>query len=140
MADHLLNIETQTRPTISIDGTSYEILTPDDLSIVDHHRFQKWGKRIDTLMAAPELDDDAAVELTSMLAKLTDRIMCDVPEDVRAKLTDTQRLRVAEVFTQPLRRKPKKRAVGKPKAASRSRGPRSSRDSKGSTAATPPDG
>ncbi len=140
MADTLLDLTTLTeRPAIAIDGERYEILSPDELSIVDSHRFQQWGLRLDVLMKQPELSDDDADELTGLVRKLSDRIMVGVPDDVRANLTEGQRLQVAEVFTQLPRAKTetRKKTTKKP---NRSTGAKRRRGSNGSTAATPPAG
>ena len=133
MADPLLDLQTLIeRPVITIDGKRYEILSPDELSIVDHQRFSHWGQRIDKLMKLPDLDDDAATELSTLVCKLTDRIMDGVPDDVRSSLTESQRLLVAEVFTGLPGRT---RAARKKKPARRT-GAKRARASNGSTAAT----
>ncbi len=137
MADTLLDLTTLTeRPIIAIDGATYEILTPDELCVYDSHRFQQWGQRLDALMRLPELGDEEADELSGLVCKLSDRIMVGIPDDVRAKLTEGQRLMVAEVFTEL----PRQKAAKPKRKPSRSIGARSRRGSSGSTAATPPTG
>ncbi len=137
MADTLLDLTTLTeRPVIAINRKRYEILSPDEMCIVDYHRFQQWGIRIDEMMKLAELGDDQADELSGLVRKLTDRIMVGVPDDVRAKLTESQRLLVAQVFTELSPQTTLKRK----KKASRSTGAKRQRGSNGSTAATPPAG
>ncbi|KKK65964.1 hypothetical protein LCGC14_2968830, partial [marine sediment metagenome] len=92
MAEHseptpLLDLKTLVeRPTIAIDGELYEILSPDELSIVDCHRFAAWGNRIDALMAKKALTKSEKKELGKILGDLSDKIMAGVPEALRAKL------------------------------------------------------
>ena len=141
MAEPLLKIETLIeRPVIEIDGTRYEILSPDELSIVDSMRFEQWGRRLSEVKAADLKIEDVG-EISDILRKLTDWIMVGVPEDVRGKITEAQRLLVADVFTRLFRRKETAAAKSvKPKKASRRIGAKSLRGSRDSTAATPPAG
>lgn len=99
MADNLLDLTTLIeQPTISIDGVQYEILHPDQLSIVDAHHLQSMALRIEKITKQPDIDDDGAADLSAMVIDLSDRIMIGVPPEIRAKLTEAQRLVVAEVF------------------------------------------
>ncbi len=101
------------RPKITIDGEPYEILSPDELTVVDHHRFAAWGKRIDKLMARDTLTKAQEKELGRVLGDLGDRIMVGVPEGLRGKLSDAQRMAVAEVFTRlPLQQRLERLAAG----------------------------
>ncbi len=140
MADPLLDIQTlAARPVIRIDGQLYEILSLDELSVVDSVRFQGWGKRLAALIAEPDLDDAQAEELVAALYHLTDRIMVGVPQKVRDELSDASRIAVAGVFMQvPRQDKPARKA--KAKKPSRSTGAKRPRDSNASTAAIPLDG
>ena len=135
MAEPLLDIKTLTeRPVITIDGTRFEILSLDELSIVDTQRFQAWGKRLSDLIAQPNLDDAEAIELVSALHQLTDRIMVGVPDDVKYRLSDASRIAVAEVF---MKRPGLAKLARKGKKRNQSTGAKSRRGSNGSTAATP---
>ncbi len=143
MAD-LLNIETLIeQPTISINGQRYRILHPDQLGILDFQRLATMAGRVSEFMAKPDIDDFDAAELSQIIADLTDRIMVDISEDVRALLTESQRLAVAEVFMM-LPMAQTRRPKAKPKAAKRKRkgsaGSKPRSDANGSTAATPPAG
>ena len=150
MAEHseptpLLDLKTLVeRPTIAIDGELYEILSPDELSIVDCHRFAAWGNRIDALMAKKALTKSEKKELGKILGDLSDKIMAGVPEALRAKLTDPQRMAVAEVFTRlPLQKRLARLGAGGTTAdgsQSRPTGASSSRGSSASTAADPAGG
>lgn len=139
----LLDLKTLVeRPTIAIDGELYEILSCDELSIVDCHRFAAWGNRIDALMAKKALTKSEKKELGKILGDLSDRIMVGVPEALCAKLTDSQRMAVAEVFTRlPLQRRLARLAAGGPKDGSQQpTGASSSPASNASTAASPAGG
>ena len=139
MADPLLDINTIIeRPAILVDGVRYEILSPDEAGLVDYHRFVAWGKTIDRLIGATDLDDGQINELMDAVYKLTDRIMVGVPPEVRERMTDEHRVSVAEVFT---------RLNGAPEAenppvkkANRKTGAKRSRASSVSTGATPDGG
>ena len=137
MAKPLLDLTTLTeRPAILIDGNRYEILSPDELSITDSARFQKWGQKLQEVQTG-DLEMENAGEISDILTKLTDWIMVDVPEDVRGKLSDAKRLLVAEVFTRLFRRQPTAKVA---KKQLRRTGAKSRRGSNASTAATPPAG
>ncbi len=149
MAEHseptpLLDLKTLVeRPTIAIDGELYEILSPDELSIVDCHRFAAWGNRIDALMAKKALTKSEKKELGKILGDLSDKIMAGVPEALRAKLTDPQRMAVAEVFTRlPLQKRLARLAAGgtKTDGSQHPTGASSSPASNASTAAGPTGG
>ena len=99
------------RPQIKIDGTLHEILSPDELTVIQTQRFAAWGRRIDELTAKDELDPAERGLLSQIVRNLSDEIMVGVPQEVRAKLSDAMRLQVAEVFTLlPLRAKLKRLA------------------------------
>lgn len=134
MADHLLNLETKARPTITIDGEAFPILTSDDLSLVDHHRFQSWGREIREMLAAPDLSEAGAEKLEAMLIETTDRVLAEVPPPVRDRLSAAQRIAVLEVFTQPLRETARPKAA---KKAAASRGSKPPAGASGSTAEPP---
>lgn len=96
----LLDISTLIeRPRIDIDGTMYEILSPDELSVIDSHRFASWGRRIDALNKADSEDPAAEAELDALVAKVARRICVGVPEDVFAKVPGKQRWAIIDVFT-----------------------------------------
>lgn len=106
MATPILDLSTLIeRPKIVIDGQHYEIMSPEELSVLDHHRLGAQGRRLDELMGLDRLDDNEERELSDLLGSISDFIMVDVPTDVRLKLTDAQRMEISEVFTAlPLRK------------------------------------
>lgn len=142
MNDPLIDISTVIeRPTVAIDGTRYEILSPDELSVLDSHRLAAWGRRYDALVAkdAPTPDEDQ--EMSDLVISMSKKIMVGVPEEVRAKLTDAMRQAVIEVFSVlPLGRRLGRLAGAVPATASRSIGARPSLGSSASTAGGPDGG
>lgn len=140
MAEPLLKIKTLIdRPVIEIDDARYEILSPDELSIVDSMRFEQWGRRLSEVRTDDFKIEDAG-EISEILRKLTDWIMVGVPDEVRGTLTEAQRIAVAEVFTTLSRRKTATARGAKPARANQRTGAKSRRGSSDSTAATPPAG
>ena len=103
MADDKPILELSTlieRPKITIDGKLYEILSPDELSIVTFQRFGYWAQRIGEIMGEGKIKPKLEAELSRLIVELTDRVMVDVPKEVRDKLGDSQRMQIAEVFIQ----------------------------------------
>ena len=95
MAENILEIRTLIeRPTILIDEKLYEILSPQELSIVDSQRFTLWGERMKALSA--DGDDDG---LEALITDIAGRIMVGVPAAVADKLSGVHKLAVVEVFT-----------------------------------------
>lgn len=134
MAKPLLEIETLIeRPTIIIDEESYEIRSPDELSVIDTHRLSSQGRRLDALMAKDKLSAVDKKQLSKLLTDISNFIMVGVPDDVGEKLSDTQRFEIAEVFTAlPLQRHLAKALA----AEAKSIGAKRPRGSRGSTAET----
>jgi hypothetical protein len=96
----LLDLDTLIeRPRIAIDGTAYDILSPAELSVIDSHRFARWGRRIDALERSDAEDEAAETELDALVAKVARRICVGVPEDVFAKVPGRQRRQIIDVFT-----------------------------------------
>ncbi len=144
MADNLLDLTTLIeQPTIKIDGVTHEIMHPDQLGILDFQRLSAMAVRLALLTGKPDIDDGEAAELVKIIEDLSDRIMVGVPADVRAKLTEVQRIAVAEVFMKipgvRNRTTRKERRATKTKA-SRSAGSKPRSDASGSTAEARSDG
>lgn len=94
----LLDLNTMiTRPVISIDGTRFELLSPDELSVLASHRLGVRGRRIELLSQSD--DDQDGEELDKLISEVVEEVLCDVPEEVFAKLTGTHRMAIADVFT-----------------------------------------
>lgn len=95
MGEPLLSLETLIeRPTIDIDGQRYEMLSPDELSVLDSHRFSKWAGRLEELQKAGE----ESPEMDEIADRIARKALIGVPEDVLEKLTGVHKIAVAEVF------------------------------------------
>lgn len=86
-----------TRPTIKIDGEIFEILSPDEVSIIDSHRFGLWGRRIQAL--ADLEGEDAEKELAELVSKVARKVAVGVPDEAFAKLPGAHRQAISDVFT-----------------------------------------
>ena len=94
----LLDLSTLTvRPLIAIDGTRHEILSPDELSILDSHRLGQWGRRIQELADAEGADAEA--ELEALIDKAARKVAVGVPDAVWAQLSGAHKQAIADVFT-----------------------------------------
>lgn len=94
----LLNLSTLIeRPRIRIDAALFEILSPDEISIIDGHRLGSWGRRINVLA---EMDgDEAEAELSELIGKVARKVAVGVPDDVFAQLSGAHKQAIADVFT-----------------------------------------
>lgn len=96
----LLDLDTVIiRPAITLDGERYEIIAPDELPLETSHLMAAKGRRMQQLQTASELNRDQAGELRAIVRQLANIVMAPVPEAVREKLGDAQRLQVIEAFT-----------------------------------------
>ncbi|MDP2131959.1 MAG: hypothetical protein U0975_09970 [Erythrobacter sp.] len=94
----LLDLDTLIeRPFITIDGRRFEIRSPSELSVVESHRFGRWGNRIEALTA--EDGDAAEAELNDLIARVSKGILIDVPDTVFDKLSGANRWAIIDVFT-----------------------------------------
>ncbi|WP_457812951.1 hypothetical protein U8C33_32480 [Sinorhizobium meliloti] len=138
--DPILDLNTLIeRPKITIDGVPYEILSPEELSILDSQAFTFWGGEIERLSK----EKDKGEELSSLIDTVARKVLVSVPATVFAKLTGAQKFRVVEVFTVLLLRD-KMGAVGAVaqvmKGLAPSTGEKSSPASSGSSAEIPAGG
>ncbi|MEL7755252.1 hypothetical protein AAG601_07660 [Citromicrobium bathyomarinum] len=107
----LLDLDTlTTRNFIAIDGQRYFIRSPDELSVIESHRFVRWVDRVQALQKAdPGKDEEAQDTRSAELAELVDTIVrgavIDLPKEVFAKLSGAQRWSVVDVFTALLMRR-----------------------------------
>ena len=134
----ILNLSTLVeRPVIEIDGKKYQMLSPEELSVVDTHRFALWGQHIQEFTA----DEAQGPELQTLIDELAAKVLVGVPADVFAKLSGVQRFSAVEVFTMLLlaRKAELVGAIGKT-LANQTIGGASSPASSASSAATPAGG
>lgn len=83
------------RPKIAIDGKDYEILSPEELSILDSQGFTFWGGEIERLSQ----DKEKASELEALIDTVARKVLVSVPASVFGKLSGSHKFRVVEVFT-----------------------------------------
>lgn len=83
------------RPTIKVDGKVYELLSPDELSILDSQRLTRWGREIEVLAT----DEEKSDELDALVSQAARKVLADMPDKVFAKLSASHRFSVVEVFT-----------------------------------------
>lgn len=113
MTETILDLATLiVRPSIDIDGKRYEMLSPDELGVLDNRRFGLWAQQLDAL----QKDDGLDPELEALVTMMARKVLVGVPDDVFAKLTGTHLISVVEVFTGLLLRS-KMRVAGATKAA-----------------------
>lgn len=132
--DPILDLATlsESRPPIRIDGVTYHLKSPDELTLAESHRFAAWGGRVQELGGKVEHVD----ELQKLIAEVSWAALADVPVDVFARLSPTQHMAIVEVFT-ALLLELKARRVGATLGAVRSSGASSFRASSAAMAATP---
>lgn len=98
--DSILSLDTIfVRPIISIDGADHEITAPGELSIEQSYRLADLGRKLSNLRGTVGLAHAQQRQLTETLTAICDIILAPVPADIRAKLNDSQRVAITEVFT-----------------------------------------
>lgn len=85
------------RPTIMVDGQTFELLSADELSVIAQHRMSIRGRRIEELSKSESEGDSA--ELSSLIDLVAREIIVGIPDEVFAKLTGAHRWGVVDVFT-----------------------------------------
>lgn len=83
------------RPPIRIDGATYHLKSPEELSLLESQQFTSWGKDLEELGK----DSAAAEALKSLVGIVAWQALADVPGDVFDRLSGTQRMNIVEVFT-----------------------------------------
>lgn len=97
-SDAVLNLDTLIRrPRVAIDGALFEILSADELSVIDSHRFSVTGRRIEEL--ASETGEDAENELNGLIDQVARKVLVGVPDEVFEKLSGSHKWAVVDVFT-----------------------------------------
>ena len=98
----LLSLDTLiVRDTVVIDGDVHEILNPSELSMLDHHRLHRQGRRLQVLLEKDDASDEELGETIKAIDTIC-RYVLKAPDEVHEKLTDTQRLQVTQAFTELL--------------------------------------
>lgn len=86
-----------TRPTVIIDGVSYELRHPEELSVLQFHEIARNGRRIDALFEQDELSAEDQRKLANIL-EATVRAELIAGDDVLAKLSPVHRLRIIRSY------------------------------------------
>jgi hypothetical protein len=85
------------RPFIVIDDERVEILSPDELSVIESHRFGVWGKRIEALTGQTGAEVEA--ELEELVRTVARKICVGAPDALFDKLPGSQRWAIIDLFT-----------------------------------------
>lgn len=100
--DQILDLSTKiVRPQIKVDDVNYDLMLPTDMALQDVLWLQKAGGHIDQLqkkLAKEDYNEAVAEELERTLHRFAGLILKAVPEEVRAKLTDTQLMAVVDAY------------------------------------------
>jgi hypothetical protein len=135
----LLNLTTLVdKPSVKIDGVKYALSVPDALSLMDCHRLSVVMARIDALspkLSTGTLAHDEEADLSEAFAGVC-RVVLAAPDPVQAKLTAIQRLYIYQAFLQLPQSTLRLVGAMATGATSRPTGAKSSRGSRGSTAAS----
>jgi len=127
--NNILDILTKVdRPHFTIDGKSYEMVHPNELSMAEFHVLASKGSKLISFGEQYETDPEAAFEaIQNCMNELLDMVTPDLPKAVRDKLNPFHVQQILDSFIGLSRIEPKPGARQKPK--------KSSRGSSGSTAA-----
>ena len=93
----LLELDTLvSRPHIEVDGQRIEMLNPEEMSVIDNHRFGVWGAELERLQA--DASEEAGEELARLVARVARDILPGCPDELFARLSGVQQMAVIEVF------------------------------------------
>jgi hypothetical protein len=95
----LLDLDTfPERKRIRIDGENYEMLSPEELSLMQTSRISKLGKRLEELSSG---DADASLlrDYREVLDGLVQSVLPDIGKGVLKRLSEPHKLDIVEVFT-----------------------------------------
>ncbi|MEO0589117.1 MAG: hypothetical protein AAFZ11_01005 [Pseudomonadota bacterium] len=102
-AEPLLDLDTLIkRPFIVIDGKRFDTFSPDELSVIQNHRFIRWGERIRELHQ--QSGKKAEDELDALVDTAARAVLVEIDDETFSKLSGKQRLAITEVFTARLLR------------------------------------
>jgi len=95
--DPVLSLDTLiTRPRIVIDDVSYDILSPDEISVAETQRFGSMLERAQKLNE--EFGEPAGKELQDLIGQIARRVAVGVPDEVFEKLSGAHKQAIADVF------------------------------------------
>ena len=93
----LLDLSTlvDSRPPIRIDGETYHLKSPEELTLLESQQFTSWGKELEQLGR----EEGATDALTALVGVVARAVLADVPIAVFDRLSPTHRMNIIEVFT-----------------------------------------
>jgi hypothetical protein len=96
-ADPILDLSTliAERPPIRIDGVTYHLKAPDELTLAESHQFTRWGKALEEL----GMEEGRVADLEALLRVVAKATLADVPDEVFARMSPAQHQSIVEVFT-----------------------------------------
>ncbi len=126
------------RPLVVIDGVEYEVAQREDFGLKDYVRVQALKSQLYDRMIVTEdgsMSDEDVADAERMLNEFVRLVLRKCPETVLDKLSDLQKLSIAELFNSGLSRTMPQAAAPNRAAKRSSTSTSSSRRSSGSTAA-----
>lgn len=112
----LLDLDTLIkRPFILIDDIKYDIRSPEELSVIEAHRFMRRGDKISEL--AKQDGEEVEEQLDALIEQSVRAIFIDLPDEMLAKLSGAKRWEIVDAFTALLLRRAARVAGAMHKAA-----------------------
>lgn len=101
MADHVLSLSTTefNRPTVLIDDVSYEMRSPDEMSVEMIKLMEALGERMTHFQDAERGDRDYD-DLAAAAAESVRIVMVDIPEEVVERLPLGMQGKISKAFMQ----------------------------------------
>ena len=98
----LLNLDTLTeRYDVKVDGESYELRNPGELSLTTYHKLGKKGDELSALLEVPDNEfSDEQVEALDQTLDFLCRAVLVAPDEVHKKLKDLHKLQVIQTFNE----------------------------------------
>lgn len=85
------------RPFITIDDERVDILNPEELSVIESHRFGVWGRRIEELSG--ETSKEAEDELAELVSTVARKICVGATDQQFVRLPGSQHWAIVDLFT-----------------------------------------
>lgn len=137
MSKPLLTLSTLVeRPVVEIDGAAYEMIVPDDVSLLELARMQRMQAKVQAISAKVESTEADVAAMAEQLEQLVAMILPELPGDVLARLSDVKRMAIISAFVDTVGAK----AGTLPSLTSRPTGANSSPASSASTGELPATG
>ncbi len=86
------------RPTIVIDSIPYELALPDDFGLKEQAQLRKLHRQIEPIQSKDDPSDDEISLMAQALDRLVGMLLPDLPESVRGKLRDGQKVAILRAF------------------------------------------